>query len=123
VQTAPCSSHAAAVRRNGCSGYEGFLYSGGSLTLFADPSAANFTIPLSINASGQIVGYYLDNSNIQHGFLYSGGSYITIDDPLATHGTTPLSISASGQIVGNYIDSRTTPPIRYSPGALRTAAR
>jgi probable HAF family extracellular repeat protein len=65
-----------------------------------DPLGTNGTIAQGINASGQIVGYYIDSSNHTHGFHYSGGTYTTLDDPLSPGGTYLTGINASGQIVG-----------------------
>jgi probable HAF family extracellular repeat protein len=42
-------------------------------TTLDDPSANNNTQAYGINASGQIVGEYIDASNHIHGFLYSSG--------------------------------------------------
>ncbi|TMJ85481.1 MAG: hypothetical protein E6G76_16135, partial [Alphaproteobacteria bacterium] len=57
-----------------------------------------------INATGQIVGFY-DNDSGRHGFLYSGGTYTTIDDPLGASDTRAFGINAAGQIVGQYTDA------------------
>jgi Ca2+-binding RTX toxin-like protein len=70
------------------------------------------TNPTSINASGEIVGFYQEGSGGQyHGFLdtaftTSGGTITTIDVPGAIY-TQALSINASGEIVGFYEDSVT----------------
>ena len=78
------------------------------LTFFSvtDPLAkpGNNTSIAGINASGQIVGSYLDNSNKTHGFIYTDGNYVTLDFPGAIL-TQALGINASGQIVGVYVDS------------------
>ena len=83
------------IRGNGIP-EQGFLYSHGNYTILNFPGAIN-TVAYSINASGQVVGFYEDGSNgsitSQHGFLYSGGTYSTIDppgalDPLPTASTT-----------------------------------
>ncbi|MEK9282796.1 hypothetical protein MTR72_24725 [Bradyrhizobium sp. ISRA442] len=66
-----------------------------------DPAGYQYTIPESINASGQITGYYQDFQ--LHGFVYSGGTYTTIDGP--SDETTPFSINDLGQITGIYYDS------------------
>jgi hypothetical protein len=76
----------------------------GSYTTIDDPFATtNGTVAQSINASGQITGFYQDGT-VYHGFLYSGGSYTTIDDPFATN-TVAGDINDSGQITGYYFDS------------------
>jgi probable HAF family extracellular repeat protein len=82
---------------------QGFVYSNGTYTTLTFPGAIN-TEPLSINAKGQVVGYYeVGDSNgsiiAEHGFLYSNGIYTTIDPPGGI-GTAADSINKSGQIVG-----------------------
>ena len=78
-------------------------------TTIDDPLATNGTRAFGINASGQIVGTYQDNTGL-HGFLLSGGTYTTLDDPLATKqspfvDTEALGINDLGQIVGTYQDN------------------
>jgi len=43
------------------------------------------SVALGINDLGQIVGYYVDSSRVDHGFLDSGGIYT----PLNAQGTAP----------------------------------
>ncbi len=87
---------------------DGFLYSNGTWTTLEDPAAANGpsggTFADGINASGQIVGSYIDNSGNANGFLYSHGTWTTLDDPSAVNGTFANGINASGQIIGSYTD-------------------
>ena len=71
----------------------------------ADPSAVNGTFADGINASGQIVGSYMDGSGNEDGFLYSNGTWTTLDDPLGVNGTFADGINASGEMVGTYEDS------------------
>src|SRR6516165_10498657 len=59
-----------------------------------DPPGSTYTIAQSINASGQIVGFYLDSNHTEHGFLYNNGKYTTIDPP------------QSDETVADYINSR-----------------
>jgi probable HAF family extracellular repeat protein len=56
----------------------------------------------SINASGEIVGYY-QNSNhaVQYGFLDDNGIYTTINPP-GSIGVISDDINSQGQIVGVY---------------------
>jgi probable HAF family extracellular repeat protein len=89
----------------------------------------------SINASGQIVGYFSNGAvenGIHHGFLYSGGTYTTIDPPGSTY-TDVYSINASGEIVGSYqdasvgashgfVDNAGTYTTLDAPGATQTNA-
>ena len=56
-------------------------------TSLDDPFALSGTQALGINATGQIVGSYV-NAGGTHGFLYSNGTYTILDDPLANQGTT-----------------------------------
>jgi probable HAF family extracellular repeat protein len=88
-------------------------------TTLDDPSANNFTQAYGINASGQIVGEYIDASNHTHGFLYSNGTYTTLDGPLAT-GTIALGINDLGQVVGSYNDASGTHGFLYNNGTYTT---
>jgi uncharacterized membrane protein len=70
------------------------------------PPESSYTIsvgPNSINAKGEIVGEYEDNSggHTTHGFLESHGAYTTIDPPGSTE-TIAFGINAKGQIIGQY---------------------
>jgi probable HAF family extracellular repeat protein len=83
----------------------GFLYSGGTYTILANPLASN-TEAFGINASGQIVGSFTDD-NGDHGFVSSGGFSVILDDPVAIPGSTQAAaINDAGQVVGRYQDSR-----------------
>src|SRR5438067_5241211 len=79
-----------------------------ALTFFSvtDPFAkpGNNTQVFGINATGQIVGGYVDNLNKEHGFLYTAGTYVTLDVPGATF-TLAFGINSAGQIVGVFVDS------------------
>jgi len=56
-----------------------------------------------IDDAGDIVGWYLDSSAVEHGFLLSGGKATTIDDP---NGVTTLEgINNKGTISGLYTDT------------------
>ena len=106
------------------SAYHGFLYSVASkaYTEIDEPNAGTGefdnnnkegTIPIAINASGVITGYYVDSAGTNHGFIYTGGNYTSFDVPGAaatghsglSSGTVPVSIDAHGDIVGSYTDS------------------
>ena len=133
--------------------YHGFLYSiaNGTFTEIDEPNAgtenaASYqkegTIPVAINASGVVTGYYVDSSGKRHGFIYSAGSYASIDAPGATTntgkgggftGTLPFGIDSAGDVVGSYTDSSgvrhgfilpagsTTPTSFDAPGANTTS--
>jgi probable HAF family extracellular repeat protein len=88
---------------------QGFLMEDGVLTLI-DPPGALATLPLRINAKGQIVGIYSDVSETVpvtfplRGFLLSDGVYTTIDVPDASS-TAAFGINNRGQIVGGFFDA------------------
>ncbi|MDG4551172.1 MAG: hypothetical protein P9F19_17525 [Candidatus Contendobacter sp.] len=95
-----------------------------------DAPGAFYTHPRSINASGQVTGYYYDDVR-DYGFVYSGGTFTTLDAPGATK-TFAYSINASGQVTGFYQDvsdrnhgfvySNGTFTILNAPGAIETSA-
>ena len=61
-----------------------------------DPVGKVTSAARSVNAAGQIVGFYLDSTGTSHGFLYSGATYTTLDDPSAKN-TYPDCINDAGQ--------------------------
>src|SRR5215470_8188969 len=74
-----------------------------SFTTFDVPNAI-YTFADAINASGQIIGFYVDNTNV-HGFLrQTDGSFVTVDPPGA-NGTIAIAINGPGQISGYYEDA------------------
>ena len=44
----------------------------GGITTFDAPGTGQGTTPFTVNQSGAIVGYYVDESNAYHGFLAEG---------------------------------------------------
>jgi probable HAF family extracellular repeat protein len=106
---------------NDANGVEhGYLFSNETFTTLTDPLAGTVvvngnvstgTIAVAINASGKIIGDYIDSSGTMHGFLFTNGTFTTITDPAAgvgiagAGGTFAYSINVSGQIVGFYTDS------------------
>jgi hypothetical protein len=76
--------------------YEGFVYSGGKFTAVNVPKS-NGTQAIGINDKGDVVGLYLDSSNVQHGYVKTGAKYKSID---VTGGTSTQAwgINNSGQI-------------------------
>jgi|HubBroStandDraft_6_1064221.scaffolds.fasta_scaffold308866_2 probable HAF family extracellular repeat protein len=59
-----------------------------------------------VNDKGQIVGVYLDSSNVQHGYELSGGVFTTIDVPFSgATNTAAEGINNADQIVGGWTDS------------------
>lgn len=71
-----------------------------------DPAKSVDTQPLSINANGSVVGWYLVTENgDSHGFLYSPDGTMTLFDvPKAKCGTIPRSINRMGVIAGGFND-------------------
>jgi probable HAF family extracellular repeat protein len=69
-----------------------------------DVPGATYTEARSINASGQVTGYYSSSDYRSHGFVYSNGTFTTLDVPEA-RGTNAASINASGQVAGYYYDA------------------
>jgi hypothetical protein len=88
--------------------YSGFVYqSSGTITAFKVPGQWR-TVPLSINGTGWIAGYYYGVDGVLHGFLRNP-KYTTLDAPGAGtqsgQGTEALSMNDAGQIAGVYFDS------------------
>jgi probable HAF family extracellular repeat protein len=86
----------------------GFLRDQGEFTVIDFPGA-QATVAARINARGQIVGAYSENSNapvlsLPHGFLLEDGAFTPIDTPGARR-TQPFGINNRGQIVGEYVDA------------------
>jgi hypothetical protein len=76
--------------------YEGFVYSAGKFTPINFPKS-NGTQALGINDKGDVVGLYLDSTNVQHGFVKKGAKYTTIDVSGGTS-SEAWGINNSGQI-------------------------
>jgi hypothetical protein len=78
------------------------------LVIFDVPAAgANMlqsTMPVRLNAAGEIAGTYADAANMNHGFLRArDGDIVSFDPPGAVGiGTTVTDINAEGVIVGHY---------------------
>ncbi len=87
-----------------------------SFTTFDAPGATG-TYAYSINASGQVTGYYSDGSRNSHGFVYGNGTLTTLDAPGATS-TYARSINASGQVAGSYWDGSHSHGFVYGNGTF-----
>jgi probable HAF family extracellular repeat protein len=110
----------------------GFTLKSGTYSTIDVPGAIS-TECRGTNPSGQIVGWYWDNSSVSHGFLYSQGSFMTIDPvPFGTIYTLAIGINDMGEIVGDWSDSSNNQhgflynsgvytSVDY-PGAMSTAA-
>src|SRR5436190_460406 len=91
-------------------------------TTLDDPSANNNTQAFGINASGRIVGQYIDANNHTHGFLYSNGTYTTLDNPSTSDIGVAVAIVVNGlsQIVGSYGDASGEHGFLYNNGSYTT---
>ncbi len=116
--------------------YHGFLRAAdGTMTSIDAPGAGTGessngrkqgTMVFGINASGEMVGSYIDSSNARHGFVRSaGGTFTEFDPPGSTtttvsggglSGTQATSIDTAGDVAGSYTDANF---VRH--GFLRTA--
>lgn len=65
------------------------------------PQGARSSTAFGINAQGDVVGTFVDQSFVQHGFLLRKGEFTVIDFPEA-QGTIARGIGPSGEIVGSY---------------------
>jgi hypothetical protein len=76
-----------------------------TVTTFDVPGAAD-TFPQSINASGQLTGYYRDHVTFQpHGFVRDTNGILTTFDVADSIYTMPQGINAEGQVTGTYQDA------------------
>jgi hypothetical protein len=100
--------------------YRGFVRAGatGTITEFDVPGAPTTTkhrgtVPLAIDAGGDITGFYVNANAVRHGFVRTvvGGNpaFSTFDvagaGTSSTEGTVPLSIASTGDITGFYKDA------------------
>ena len=65
------------------------------------PPGARSSTAFGINARGDVVGSFVDQSFVQHGFQLSKGEFTVIDCPGA-RATIARGISPDGEIVGSY---------------------
>jgi hypothetical protein len=89
----------------------------GGFTIFDVPGAGKQagqgTLALSINASGEVTGYYVDDRYVSHGFVRSAAGTITEFNvngagTKGNQGTEPCCINDSGVISGSIIDGGNT---------------
>jgi uncharacterized membrane protein len=108
----------------------GFVSSHGKFTSFDVPvPGSTVTQANDINASGHIVGAYVDANGVTHGFLMRGATFATIDFPGAAR-SLAWGINSAGQIVGTYRTDPVQPPHGFlaepgnkSKGALASGTR
>lgn len=99
----PGSGKVVGLENDATSGY--LLENGTLVSRIQFPNSA-FTDAWDINATGEIVGEYQDqtaNPTI-HGYVLAGGQYTSIDFPGASL-TWAFGINDRGQVVGYYLDS------------------
>jgi len=76
-----------------------------SYTQITVPGATGGNTPIAVNASGTVLGYWLDATYASHGFTYKAGK-ITKFDPPGSINTTPTNINASGEVAGTFVNSK-----------------
>lgn len=77
----------------------------GTIVTFKAADDAVYTIPLCINNSGIVTGYYEGGDGAAHGFVRGADSVITtFDAPDAGRVITPSGINAAGVVTGAYLD-------------------
>jgi hypothetical protein len=100
------------------SNQQGFVLTHNGNFHVVDVPGASATTAGGINASGQIVGTYLDNAGF-HGFVDTRGKFVTVDVPGAVIGditTTVLDgINDAGVIVGHIQDNNGTHGLIATP--------
>jgi hypothetical protein len=92
--------------------YHGFLLDKkGAVTTFDAPDAGNVpgffqgTVPWAINTNGDITGYYVDATNLNHGFVRDKhGAIVEFDVPGAANMSAWESIAPNGAVAGFYFD-------------------
>jgi hypothetical protein len=86
----------------------GLVHAQATYTYFTfDYPGATATYANGINNEGDIVGNYVDSSNVIHGFSYFRGNFTAINVPNATF-TDARGINNKGVIVGDFGASSTT---------------
>jgi probable HAF family extracellular repeat protein len=77
----------------------GIAHASYSFLTIADPADNGNTVARGINNAGQVVGSYVDTSNVEHGFLLAGGTYSPLDVPAAAS-TQANGINDAGTVIG-----------------------
>lgn len=90
-------------------GLHGYLLYKGTYTAIDFPGAGNYgTYAGANNPQGDIVGGYIDASNVGHAFLLRNGTFTSFDYPGGVY-CGASGISPTGVIVGVYYDSQGNP--------------
>jgi len=58
-----------------------------------------------INDAGNVVGFYIDDSNLMHGFLLVSGTFTTLNFPGSKGTTAAFGVNNDGKVVGSYSDA------------------
>ena len=81
----------------------GFLYNTMGRMIPFSPRGVSYLQAIGVNSSEQVVGMYLDASNVWHGYRYAKGKFTSLD-PVGSTGTFVWGINESGQAVGSFSD-------------------
>jgi len=79
------------------------------------PGAPGGTTPTGLNASGTVIGSWMDSKFVSHGFMYKGGKITKFDPPGSLH-TYPTSINTGGAIIGTFVTGVATKAFTYFGG-------
>jgi len=83
-----------------------------------DFPGSNETICQGVNTLGDVVGFYVDASNVQHGFLFTGGAFSQVDYPGGTTLNYAFHVNDFDQVVGRAIQAGTFIGYLRSPAAV-----
>jgi hypothetical protein len=90
----------------------GFMYQSGKYSALNFPGAI-YTMPVSINNSGVIAGYFQDSNYVIHGFTYQNGAFTQMDlPPQKALSTAVDGINDAGVLVGIYAPTKGMGPFR-----------
>ena len=80
--------------------------SDGKITEFDAPSASGGTVPVSINAGGDIAGFYVDTDHVDQAFVRTNNGSI-VEFNVLDSWTSVGGINEVGDIAGFYFDGNT----------------
>ncbi len=78
---------------------------GGVFEIINIPGAPGGAQATGINNSGEVCGFFIDQSNVNHGWLLNAGVFLQLDYPGSTF-TQALGLNNRGQVVGAYMDQQ-----------------
>jgi probable HAF family extracellular repeat protein len=76
---------------------------GGVFEVITIPGATGGAQATGINNLGQVCGFWVDGSGVNHGFTLIAGTFTSLDAPNSTF-TQALGLNNKGQVVGVYTD-------------------